>query len=249
MNLGLGGKTAVIAGCDSGTELAIAEGLAAEGVNLILASRDADRLNNTLARLKARYQVQVLGLYYDSLTGDGIEALAEKVNASCAGIDILISKVATISQSDCTAALRLARALLPVMRRRPSAVVIQYAPLHDAQPLQYRQLHNTCRSVLKSVTAMLADELIFDNIRVTTLDPVLVAGIDPVSSELPGYRPVGNRHLTELCVFLCSDWANYTLNADCFISDGLLRQSPATAPTSPCWQVNFQDRAAGSITN
>ena len=43
MDLGLGGKVAVITGGSVGIGLAIAEGLAAEGVNLVLAARGAAR--------------------------------------------------------------------------------------------------------------------------------------------------------------------------------------------------------------
>ena len=42
MNLGLKGRTAIVTGASVGIGLAIAEGLAAEGTNLILAARGGD---------------------------------------------------------------------------------------------------------------------------------------------------------------------------------------------------------------
>ena len=45
MDLGLKGKVAVVTGGSVGIGLAIAEGLAAEGVNLAIAARGAERVD------------------------------------------------------------------------------------------------------------------------------------------------------------------------------------------------------------
>jgi 3-oxoacyl-[acyl-carrier protein] reductase len=59
MELGLKGKAAVITGGSVGIGLAIAEGLAAEGVDLLLAARDAARLSREAERVAAAYGVRV----------------------------------------------------------------------------------------------------------------------------------------------------------------------------------------------
>jgi len=51
MELGLDGKIAVITGGSVGVGLAVAEGLAAEGVNLLLVARGRERLEQETARI------------------------------------------------------------------------------------------------------------------------------------------------------------------------------------------------------
>ena len=51
MDLGLRGKVAVVTGGSVGIGLAIAEGLAAEGVNLVLAARGAERVRDEAGRI------------------------------------------------------------------------------------------------------------------------------------------------------------------------------------------------------
>ena len=51
MDLKLKGKTAVVTGGSVGIGLAVAEGLAAEGVDLVLAARGAERVEAEAARI------------------------------------------------------------------------------------------------------------------------------------------------------------------------------------------------------
>ena len=53
MDLGLKGKVAVITGGSVGIGLAVAEGLAAEGVNLVLTARGEERLKKEALEEKA----------------------------------------------------------------------------------------------------------------------------------------------------------------------------------------------------
>ena len=57
MNLGLKGRTAIVTGASVGIGLAIAEGLAAEGTNLILAARGGERMAAECSRIAAAFGV------------------------------------------------------------------------------------------------------------------------------------------------------------------------------------------------
>ena len=59
MDLGLRGKIAVVTGGSVGIGLAIAEGLAAEGVNLVLAARDFERVRQEASRIAGAYRIRV----------------------------------------------------------------------------------------------------------------------------------------------------------------------------------------------
>ena len=59
MELGLRGKRALVTGASRGLGLAIARGLAAEGCNLILSARDAERLSAVADAIRRDYDVSV----------------------------------------------------------------------------------------------------------------------------------------------------------------------------------------------
>ena len=65
MDLGLKGKVAVISGGSVGIGLAVAQGLAAEGVNLVLAARQTERLREAAADVAQRFGVRTLPVACD----------------------------------------------------------------------------------------------------------------------------------------------------------------------------------------
>jgi NAD(P)-dependent dehydrogenase (short-subunit alcohol dehydrogenase family) len=91
MDLGLGGRTAVISGGSKGIGKACAEALAAEGCHLHLISRDEASLAKAAAELRSQYGVDVVFTSADlSVAGSGaavVDALGETVDilVNCAG--------------------------------------------------------------------------------------------------------------------------------------------------------------------
>ena len=68
MDLQLKDKVAVITGGSVGIGLAVAEGLAAEGVNLVLVARQADRVKAEAARVADKFKVRGIGVEADVAT-------------------------------------------------------------------------------------------------------------------------------------------------------------------------------------
>jgi short-subunit dehydrogenase len=71
MDLGLKGKVAVITGASVGIGLAVSEGLAAEGVNLVMVARQQERLHREAARLSEQFGVKSIGVPCDVATAAG----------------------------------------------------------------------------------------------------------------------------------------------------------------------------------
>ena len=180
---------AVITGGSVGIGLAVAEGLAAEGVAIVLAARGAERLRAEAARLHERHGVRTLGVACDVGTAAGTATLVEATR-DFGGADILINNAGTGSNETIMeapddkwqsywdlhvmAAVRLARGLVPGMRARGGGVILHNASICAAQPLWYEPIYNVTKSALMMFSRTLATEVVGDNIRVNCVNPGLI---------------------------------------------------------------------------
>src|SRR5260370_13153206 len=97
MDLELKDKVAVITGGSVGIGLAVAEGLAAEGVHLVLAARQADRVTTEAKRINEKYKVRALGVAADVATVAGVDALVRAAETEFGGAGNLINHAGTCS--------------------------------------------------------------------------------------------------------------------------------------------------------
>jgi len=260
MDLGLIGKTAVITGGSVGIGLAVAEGLAAEGVNVVLAARGAERVRAEADRIAASRGVKALGVACDVSTAEGTDALVGAVQAF-GGADILINNAGTGSNETIMdaaddkwtaywdlhvmAAVRLARGLVPEMRRRGAGVILHNASICAAQPLGYEPIYNVTKAALMMFSKTLSTELVGDNIRVNCVNPGLIltpdwiktakqltentggdwqGHLDGVARELAPINRFGSpEELANFFVFLCSDRASYSVGSTYFVDGGMLK--------------------------
>ena len=189
MDLGMQGKTAVVTGGSVGIGLAIAHGLAAEGVHLVLAARDEERLRHVGREIVAEHGVRVTTVAADVGTVDGVAGLVDAVTG-LGGADILVNNAGTGSEETILdapddrwqsywdlhvmAAVRLARGLAPGMRGRGGGVILHNASVCASQPLGYEPIYNVTKAALVMFSKCLANELIPSGIRVNAVNPGLV---------------------------------------------------------------------------
>jgi NAD(P)-dependent dehydrogenase (short-subunit alcohol dehydrogenase family) len=249
VDLGLKGKVAVITGGSVGIGLAIAEGLAAEGVHLVLAARGAERAQAEAKRLAQQYSVRAEAAACDVATREGTDALIDKAKTVFAGADILINNAGTGSNETVMeapdekwdaywdlhvmAAVRLARGLAPMMKSRGGGVILHNASICAAQPLWYEPIYNTTKAALMMFSKCLATELVGDNIRVNCINPGLILTPDWIKTA------------KELTADKGGDWQGYL--------DGVAREhAPIKRFATPQELANFfvflcSDRASYSI--
>jgi len=259
MDLDLRDKVAVITGGTVGIGLAVAEGLAAEGVHVMLAGRDGARGAAEATRIARDFGVRAQAVAADVATASGCDAVIAAAEAGFGGADILINNAGTgsnetIAEADdakwqyywdlhVMAAVRLARGLVPAMKRRGGGVVLHNASICAVQPLWYEPIYNTTKAALMMFSKTLANEVAGDNIRVNTVNPGLVltpdwiktarqiAGEDGWQAHLQGVadeaggmkRFATPAELANFFVFLCSDKASYSTGSAYFVDGGWLK--------------------------
>jgi 3-oxoacyl-[acyl-carrier protein] reductase len=135
MDLKLTGKIALVTGASRGIGLAIAEGLAVEGVRVAIAARSSEPLNAAAGALtKAGHEV--LAHPCDVSDEAAVKTLVDSVLARFGRIDILISNASAMAIGpdrsswdaslavDLMGAVRLVEAVLPGMRKQGSGSIL-----------------------------------------------------------------------------------------------------------------------------
>lgn len=190
MDLDLRGKVAVITGGSVGIGLAVAEGLAAEGVQLALIARDGERAAARAAGIESDHGVRAIGIGADVSRAADIEPVLEEIETTFGGADILINNAGTGSNETIMeapdekwqcywdlhvmAAVRMSRGLIPSMRRRGGGVILMNASICAKQPLGYEPIYNVTKAALMMFSKCLSNEVIGDNIRVNCINPGLI---------------------------------------------------------------------------
>ncbi|XAS73306.1 SDR family oxidoreductase [Micrococcaceae bacterium Sec5.1] len=201
MDLGIAGKTALVAASTGGLGLAVARALAAEGVRVAIVGRRRDRAKEIVAELQAAYGTGTAGISTkgfdavaieaDLTTPEGIESAVEQTVADLGPIDILVlngpgpkpGAAATLSSDDIAAAFdllvkpqhALVSHVLPGMRERRWGRILAIGSSGVTAPLPNLAVSNTGRAALAGYLKTLAAEVALDDVTVNLLLPGRIA--------------------------------------------------------------------------
>lgn len=187
MDLGLGGKVALVAGSSAGIGRAVAAALAAEGASLLLCARGEEALSATAGELAARYGVRVEFAPADLSTREGCEAARKKLRDAFDGADVLVANAGGPPPGGFDAAtdealdlghrltflgsVRLVRAVLPRMRERGWGRIVAITSVSVFEPIPGLALSNAYRPALTGLLKTLAAEVARDGVTVNTVCP------------------------------------------------------------------------------
>ncbi|NIO39948.1 MAG: SDR family oxidoreductase [Burkholderiales bacterium] len=183
MELGLGGKTAVVTGASKGIGRAIAEGLAAEGCNLHIVSRTRETIEAVAAAIKQEYGVTARSHVLDLSKSESVEPL----HAAAGNADLLVNNAGAIPGGDLQAIdearwreawdlkvfgyINLCRAFYAAMRKKGAGVIINITGL-AADRLDTNYIAGSAGNAsLNAFSRALGSNSFKDGIRVLAISP------------------------------------------------------------------------------
>lgn len=189
----LAGQVAIVTGASSGIGAATARALAQQGVELVLAARRRERIEQLAQTLSADYGVRTHAVQTDVSQRPQIQALVDYTLAYFGRIDILVNNAGLGLQGDVAdlppaavryvfdvnvfGALDAMQAVIPAMRRQHSGVIVNVGSILGkvAMPslgmVGSSAAYTASKFALQAFSAAARMELAADNIQVVTILP------------------------------------------------------------------------------
>lgn len=187
MDLGLKGKVAVVAGSSQGLGRAIADALAAEGVDLVINSRSPDKLAAVKDEIVAATGANVEAVAVDLTPNEGAATLIAKAEAAFGRVDILVTNTGgppagmfedhsaevwseAIAQNF-ESVVNLVRAALPGMKERRWGRIVNVTSISVKQPVEGLILSNSIRAGVTGFAKTVSNEVAPYNVTVNNVLP------------------------------------------------------------------------------
>lgn len=248
MDLGIGGRRAVVAGSSAGLGFASASALAAAGARVVICGRDSGRLDAAVERLRAEGG-DVSGVVADVGSVAGATSFMAAASEMLGGIDILVPNAGgpppgTFASTEVDAYLpalelnllstvAMCKAAVPGMVERGWGRVCAITSLFVRQPSDVLILSNTARAGVTGFLKTVATEVAPHGVTVNSVLPgshatdrlMKVHGGD--LSEAAAAVPAGvvgrPEDFGQVVAFLCSDQARFITGVALQVDGGASR--------------------------
>jgi 3-oxoacyl-[acyl-carrier protein] reductase len=187
MDLQLKHKRALVTGASRGLGFATARGLACEGCQVAINSRNKEKLNDAARQLSEQCHAKVIALVGDITDPATPEALIQQAAQALEGLDILITNAGgpppgrfedfddntwlRAIELSLLSHVRLIRAALPWLRKSSAASVLAITSYSVKQPIPNLVLSNSIRAATVGLIKTLALELGSEGIRFNSILP------------------------------------------------------------------------------
>src|SRR6266581_3875447 len=252
MDLGLAGRVALVCGSTKGLGRAVAKALAQEGARVVVNGRHPESVERVSVELSAETGQAVTPAVADVGVPAQAEGVVERVHHELGRLDVLFCNAsgppaAPFSQQtgeafheavalNLLSAVHLARAAVPIMRKRQWGRVICLASVAAKQPLPGLILSTTARAGVLGFAKALADEVAPAGITVNVVCPGFIATerveeltrtkpemMKQMLAQIPVGRIGSPSELAAAVTFLASDPASYITGAVLQVDGGFTR--------------------------
>lgn len=187
MDLGIRGRVALVAASSRGLGRAVAEELAAEGVDLVLCARGGDALRETAAAIRQSTGVRVEEVVADLADPADVERVVQAASGTFGRVDILVTNSGgppagpfeshsadvwrDAMRGNLESVLNLTRLVLPGMKERRWGRIVNVTSIAVKQPVDNLILSNSVRAAVTGFARTLANEVAPFNITVNNVMP------------------------------------------------------------------------------
>ncbi len=187
MDLGLKGRVALVCGSSQGLGRAIADALAAEGVDLVINSRSAEKLDAVRSQIAEATGAQVVAASADLTDPADVEEVVSRAVDAFGKIDILVTNTGgppagafedhsaevwrdAIAQNF-ESVVNLTRAVLPGMKERRWGRIVNVTSISVKQPVVGLILSNSIRAGVTGFAKTVSNEVAPYNVTVNNVLP------------------------------------------------------------------------------
>lgn len=252
MDLGIRGKVALVTGASKGIGRAVAEGLAAEGVRVVLSARGEGPLHEATQRIRLAGG-EAFALAADVSQAEEASDLLARMEERYGAPDILVVNAGgppagLAAEMDDAAwakgieltlmsAVRLARGALPAMRARGWGRIVNITSVSVREPVERLALSNALRAGVTGFAKTLSNEVAAEGVTVNNVAPGYTAterladlfkdqeALDRLTRAIPARRLADPAETAAAVVFLASQGAAY-ITGQTLLVDGGLAASP-----------------------
>ena len=187
MELGLGGKVAIVTGGSKGIGRATALGLVAEGAAVLICARGQEALDEVVAAAGSPSRERVAALAADLTDGAAIKRVVAHCVKQFGRVDILINNAGSARPGEFLKLddqawiddwqlkffgyVRMAREVLPQMERQGGGVIVNVIGAAAMNPRRSYMIGGAANAALNHFTKALADEGAKAGVRVVGINP------------------------------------------------------------------------------